>query len=213
MDDVTAAAFLFTYGTAHHALCDRGLLQPGETLLVLGAAGGVGIAAVEIGKAVGARVIACASTDDKLAFCRACGADETINYATGNLRDEIRRLVGEQGVDVVCDPVGGPYTESALRSTGWGGRLLVVGFAAGDIPKIPLNLPLLKGSSIVGVGWGAFTRREPARFAASVTQLVQWHRDGLITPHIDRTFPLAEAADALKLLGTRQVNGKIVLTV
>ena len=174
MDDVTAASFLFTYGTAHHALYDRGQLRAGETLLVLGAAGGVGLAAIDIGKVAGGRVIACASTDDKLALCRAHGADATINYATGNLRDEIRRLVGDRGVDVVCDPVGGPYTEPALRSTAWNGRFLVVGFAAGGIPKIPLNLPLLKGCSIVGVSWGGLIGRDPAGYAAGARQLCRW---------------------------------------
>jgi NADPH2:quinone reductase len=213
MDDVTAASFLFTYGTAHHALCDRGHLRRGETLLVLGAAGGVGVAAIEVGKAIGARVIACASTDDKLALCRAHGADATINYAAGNLRDEIKRLVGEQGIDVVCDPVGGPYTEPALRSTAWNGRFLVVGFAAGEIPKIPLNLPLLKGCSIVGVGWGGFTRREPERYAASVRQLCEWYSEGRLKPPVDRTFPLERAAEALSLMATRSVKGKIVLTI
>jgi NADPH:quinone reductase len=212
MDDTTAAAFLFTYATAHHALCDRGQLRAGETLLVLGAAGGVGLASVEIGKAVGARVIACASTDDKLAVCRAHGADATINYATANLRDEIKQIVGEQGVDVVCDPVGGPYSEPAFRSTGWAGRFLVVGFAAGEIPKIPLNLPLLKGSSIVGVSWGGLMRREPSRFAAGINQLCQWYREGRLKPHIDRTFPLEQAAEALTLMATRGVKGKVVLT-
>jgi NADPH2:quinone reductase len=213
MDDVTAASFLFTYGTAHYALCDRGRLLAGENLLVLGAAGGVGLAAIEVGKAVGARTIACASTDDKLALCRAHGADETINYAAANLRDEIKRLAGEHGVDVVCDPVGGPYTEPALRSTAWNGRFLVVGFAAGEIPKIALNLPLLKGCSIVGVSWGAFTRREPARYAASVRQICQWYGGGRLKPHIDRTFPLERAAEALRLMATRGARGKIVLIV
>jgi NADPH2:quinone reductase len=212
MDDVTAGCFLFTYGTAHHALCDRGQLRAGETLLVLGAAGGVGLAAIEIGKAVGARVVACASTDEKLAICRAHGADATINYAAANLRDEIKRLVGEQGVDVVCDPVGGSLTEPALRSTAWAGRFLVVGFAAGDIPKIPLNLPLLKGCAIVGVSWGGLMRREPERYASGVSQLCQWYREGRLKPHIDRTFPLARAADALTLMATRNVKGKVVLT-
>jgi NADPH2:quinone reductase len=212
MDDRTAGSFLFTYGTAHHALCDRGQLQSGETLLVLGAAGGVGLAAIEIGRAVGARVVACASTDEKLAVCRAHGAEATINYAAASLRDEIRRLVGEQGVDVVCDPVGGPFTELALRSTAWAGRFLVVGFAAGDIPKIPLNLPLLKGCAIVGVSWGGFMRREPTRYASGVSQLCQWYREGRLTPHIDRTFPLERAADALTLMATRNVKGKVVLT-
>ena len=213
MDDATAASFLFTYATAHHALCDRGQLRAGETLLVLGAAGGVGIAAIEVGKAVGARVIACASTDDKLALCRAHGADATINYATGNLRDEIKRLAGDQGVDVVCDPVGGPYTEPALRSTAWNGRFLIVGFAAGEIPKIPMNLPLLKGCSIVGVSWGGFTRREPARYAESVSQLCQWYSEGRLRPDVDRIFPLERAAEALTLMATRSVKGKIVLPV
>jgi NADPH:quinone reductase len=213
MDDVIAASFLFTYGTAHHALCDRGRVRAGETLLVLGAAGGVGIAAIEIGKAVGARTIACASTDDKLALCRAHGADTTINYAAGNLRDEIKRLVGELGVDVVCDPVGGPYTEAALRSTAWNGRFLVVGFAAGEIPKIPLNLPLLKGCSIVGVSWGGFTHREPARYARSVSQLCQWYSAGRLKPPVERTFPLEQAAEALSLMASRSVKGKIVLTI
>jgi NADPH2:quinone reductase len=212
MDDVTAGSFLFTYGTAHHALCDRGQLRAGETLLVLGAAGGVGLAAIEIGKAVGARVIACASTDEKLEVCRAHGAEATINYAAANLRDEIKRLVGDQGVEVVCDPVGGLLTELALRSTAWGGRLLVVGFAAGDIPRIPLNLPLLKGCAIVGVSWGGFMRREPAGYTAGVNQLCQWYREGRLEPHIDRTFPLERAAAALTLMATRNVKGKVVLT-
>jgi NADPH2:quinone reductase len=213
MDDATAGSFLFTYGTAHHALCDRGQLRTGETLLVLGAAGGVGLAAIEVGKVLGARVIACASTDDKLAVCRAHGADATINYAAGNLRDEIRALVGEPGVDVVCDPVGGPYAELALRATGWGGRFLVVGFAAGDIPRIALNLPLLKGCSIVGVSWGGFMRRETARYAASVNQLCRWYREGRLKPQVDRTFPLERVAEALTLMATRNVKGKVVLTV
>ena len=174
MDFATAAAFGLTYATSEHALYDRGALQPGETLLVLGAAGGVGLAAIEIGKALGARVIACASTDDKLAVCRAHGADETINYATEDLRERIKALTGGNGADVVYDPVGGPYTEPALRSIAWRGRLLVVGFAAGEIPKIPLNLTLLKGCSIVGVFWGDFTRREPQRFAEAMQRLGQW---------------------------------------
>ncbi len=213
MDDVTAGSFLFTYGTAHHALVDRGQLRAGETLLVLGAAGGVGLAAVEIGKAAGARVIACASTDDKLAVCLAHGADAAINYATASLRDEVKRLAGEHGVDVVCDPVGGRFAELALRSTAWGGRFLVVGFAAGEIPTIPLNLPLLKGCAIVGVFWGGFIVREPARYRAGVNQLCQWYREGRLKPHIDRTFPLEQAAEALKLMATRHVTGKVVLTV
>jgi NADPH2:quinone reductase len=213
MDFTSAAAFGLTYATSDHALRDRGQLAAGETLLVLGAAGGVGLAAVEIGKALAARVIACASTDDKLAVCRAHGADDTINYAAEDLRERIKQLTDSRGVDVVYDPVGGAYTEPALRSLAWRGRLLVVGFAAGDIPKIPLNLTLLKGCSIVGVFWGEFTRREPQRFADSMQQLARWFADGKLKPHVSRTFPLEHAADALTLMANRQVTGKVVLTV
>jgi NADPH:quinone reductase len=213
MDFAAAAAFGLTYATSDHALRDRGNLQRGETLLVLGASGGVGLAAIEIGKALGARVIACASTDDKLAVCREHGADATINYATEDLRDRIKALTDGKGPDVIYDAVGGPYTEPALRSIAWRGRLLVVGFAAGDIPKIPLNLTLLKGCAIVGVYWGEFTRREPERFAESVGQLERWYRDGKLKPHVSRTFPLERAADALKLMAERKVIGKVVLTV
>ncbi len=213
MDFPTAAAFGLTYATSEHALYDRGALKAGETLLVLGAAGGVGIAAIEIGKALGARVIACASTGDKLAVCRAHGADETINYATEDLRERIKALTGGQGPDVVYDPVGGAYTELALRSIAWRGRLLVVGFAAGEIPKIPLNLTLLKGCSIVGIFWGDYARREPRAFAESMQRLGQWYADGKLKPHITETFPLDRAADALTLMDSRQVKGKVVLTV
>jgi NADPH2:quinone reductase len=213
MDFATAAAFGLTYATSDHALRDRGGLKAGETLLVLGAAGGVGIAAIEIGKILGARVIACASTDDKLAVCRAHGADETINYATEDLRERIKALTGGNGIDVVYDPVGGAYTEPALRSIAWRGRLLVVGFAAGEIPKIPLNLTLLKGCSIVGVFWGDFTRREPARFAEAMQQLGRWYADGRLKPHISSRFPLERAADALTLMARRQVTGKVVIDV
>jgi NADPH:quinone reductase len=213
MDFATAAAFGLTYATSEHALVDRGALKAGETLLVLGAAGGVGLAAIEIGKILGARVIACASTDDKLAVCREHGADDTINYATEDLRERIKALTGGKGPDVVYDPVGGPYTEPALRSIAWRGRLLVVGFAAGDIPKIPLNLTLLKGCSIVGVFWGEFTRREPERFAEAMQRLDRWYADGKLKPHVSETFPLERAADALTLMANRQVKGKVVLTV
>ncbi|MBI3403746.1 MAG: NADPH:quinone oxidoreductase family protein [Acidobacteria bacterium] len=213
MDFPTAASFVLTYGTSDHALRDRGQLQSGETLLVLGAAGGVGIAAIEIGKILGARVVACASSDDKLAVCRAHGADETINYATDDLRGRITQLTAGQGVDVVYDPVGGAYAEPALRAVRWRGRFLVIGFAAGEIPKMPLNLPLIKGSSIVGVYWGDFSRREPARVAESMRQLAQWWAGGRLKPHISATFPLARAADALTLMANRQVKGKVVLTV
>src|SRR5215510_1685105 len=213
MDFVSAAAFGLTYATSDHALRDRGQLAAGETLLVLGAAGGVGLAAIEIGKALGARVIACASTDDKLAVCRAHGADETINYATEDLRERIKSLTGGRGVDVVYDPVGGQYSEPALRSLAWRGRLLVVGFAAGDIPKIPLNLTLLKGCSIVGVFWGEFLRREPDRFAAAMDKLGLWFAEGRLKPHVSATFPLERAADALAMMAARNVKGKVVLTV
>jgi NADPH:quinone reductase len=213
MDFATAAAFGLTYATSEHALYDRGALKPGETLLVLGAAGGVGLAAIEIGKALGARVIACASTGDKLAVCRTHGADDTINYATDDLRERIKALTGGGGADVVYDPVGGPYTEPALRSIAWRGRLLVIGFAAGEIPKIPLNLTLLKGCSIVGVFWGDFTRREPQRSAEAMQRLEQWYTEGRLKPHISETFPLERAADALTLMANRQVIGKVVLTV
>jgi NADPH2:quinone reductase len=212
MDFPSAAAFGLTYATSEHALCDRGALQAGETLLVLGAAGGVGIAAIEIGKVLGARVIACASTDDKLAVCREHGADETINYAAEDFHERVKTLTGGKGPDVIYDPVGGPYTEPGLRSIGGRGRLLVVGFAAGEIPKIPLNLTLLKGCSIVGVFWGEFTRREPDRFAAAMRKLERWFAEGKLRPHITATFPLERAADALKLMAARQVKGKVVLT-
>jgi NADPH2:quinone reductase len=211
MDFATAAAFGLTYGTSDHALSDRGALKAGETLLVLGAAGGVGIAAIEIGKALGARVIACASSGEKLDVCRVHGADETINYATEDLRARIKALTGSRGVDVVYDAVGGPYTEPALRSLAWRGRLLVVGFAAGEIPRIPLNLTLLKGCSIVGVFWGDFTRREPQRFAERVNQLARWYAEGRLRPHVSQTLPLERAAEALNLMAARQVKGKIVL--
>jgi NADPH2:quinone reductase len=213
MDDVTAAAFPLTYGTSDHALSDRGQLKRGETLLVLGAAGGVGIAAIEIGKAIGAHVIACASSDEKLAVCRAHGADATINYSSGDLREQIKPLTGERGPDVVYDAVGGPYTEPALRSIAWRGRLLVVGFAAGEIPKIPLNLTLLKGCSIVGVFWGDFARREPEGFARSVRRLADWYQAGQLKPHVSDTMPLERAPEALALMASRNVKGKIVLVV
>ena len=208
-----AAAFVLTYGTSDHALRDRGALARGETLLVLGAAGGVGIAAIEIGKALGARVIACASSDDKLAVCRTHGADATINYASEDLRERIKALTDGRGPDVVYDAVGGPYTEPAFRSIAWRGRLLIVGFAAGEIPKLPLNLALLKGAAVVGVFWGDFGRREPKRFAESLKQISTWYEQGQLRPHVSEKFPLEKAADALKLMAARKVKGKVVLTV
>ena len=213
MDFLSGAAFLLAYGTSDHALRDRGALRAGETLLVLGAAGGVGLAAIEIGKALGAQVIACASSEEKLEVCRAHGADATINYAAEDLRERVKALTGSRGADVVYDPVGGPYSEPAFRSIAWRGRLLVVGFAAGEIPRLPLNLALLKGASVVGVFWGDFARREPKQFAASVHQLGSWFHEGRLRPHVSRTFPLEQAGEALKLLAARQVKGKIVLKV
>jgi NADPH2:quinone reductase len=213
MDFVSGAAFLLTYATTDHALRDRGTLKAGETLLVLGAAGGVGLAAIEIGKVLGARVIACASSEDKLAVCRSHGADATINYATEDLRERIKALTDGKGVDVVYDPVGGPYTEPAFRSLAWRGRHLVIGFAAGEIPKLPLNLALLKGASLVGVFWGDFARRQPKEFAQSIRQLGQWYAEGKLKPHVSQTLPLEKAVEALKLMAARQVKGKLVLTV
>lgn len=212
MDYVTAASFLLTYGTSHHALCNRADAKPGETLLVLGAAGGVGIAAIEIGKILGLRVIACASSEDKLAVCREHGADETINYATEDLRERIKALAGGKGVDIIYDPVGGAYAEAALRSSNWRARFLVIGFAGGDIPKIPLNLPLLMERSIVGVYWGEWTRRTPGEFAAAVRELGGWFRDGKLKPHVSTTYPLEKAAEAIRLLADRKVKGKVVVT-
>jgi NADPH2:quinone reductase len=213
MDFVTGAAFVLTYGTSDHALRDRGGLKAGETLLVLGAAGGVGLAAIEIGKALGAHVIACASSDEKLAVCRQHGADAGINYATEDLRERIKVLTEARGVDVVYDAVGGPYTEPAFRSLAWRGRLLVVGFAAGEIPRLPLNLALLKGASVVGVFWGDFARREPREFAQSMKQLARWYAEGRLKPHVSQTLPLEKAAEAIKLLASRQAKGKVVVTM
>jgi NADPH2:quinone reductase len=212
MGDEIAGAFLFTYTTSDHAVRDRGELKAGETLLVLGAAGGVGLAAVEIGKAVGATVIACASSDEKLAVCREHGADATINYSAEDLRERIKQLTSDRGVDVVLDPVGGRYSEPALRSITWRGRMVVVGFAAGEIPRIPLNLALLKGSSIVGSTLGGWIQREPQRFAESTRQLLQWYEEGRLKPRIDRTFPLERAAEAIAYMAGRRVKGKIAVT-
>jgi len=211
MDFESGASFILTYGTTDHALRDRGAVRAGESLLVLGAAGGVGIAAIEIGKALGTRVIACASSGEKLEVCREHGADETINYVAQDLRERIKELTAGKGVDVIYDAVGGPYTEPAFRSIAWRGRLLVIGFAAGDIPKLPLNLPLLKGASIVGVFWGDFARREPKAFAESARQLTQWYREGKLRPHVSATFPLEKAAEAMNLLASRQAKGKVVI--
>lgn len=205
------AATLLTYATTIHALVDRAALEPGETLLVLGAAGGVGIAAVELGALLGARVIAAASGPDKLAFCRAHGASETIDYSSEDLKDRIKALTGGEGVDVVYDPVGGAFAEPALRGTAWEGRYLVIGFASGEIPKLPLNLVLLKGCQIVGVFWGAFAMREPARNRAHAEQIFAWVAEGKLAPAIDAALPFSRAAEALTRLERRQVKGKLVL--
>ncbi len=206
-----AAGLLYGYGTSYHALKDRAHIQPGESLVVLGAAGGVGIAAVELGHLMGARVIAAASTDEKLELCRAHGADETINYTTEDLKTRIRELTGGDGADVIYDPVGGPYAEAALRSTAWDGRFLVVGFTAG-IPRVPLNLALLRGCNIVGVFWGSFVSREPDRHRQNVAELVEMWRSGRLQPHTSRSYPLASAGDALRALSERKVLGKVVVT-
>ncbi len=213
MDFDTGSAFVLTYGTSHHALKDRARLQPGETVLVLGAAGGVGLAAIEIAKAMGARVIAAASSAEKLALCAEHGADELIDYRQDDLRTRLKEIVGERGVDVVYDPVGGKLSEAALRSTAWNGRFLVVGFAAGDIPAIPLNLPLLKGCAIVGVFWGSFARKQPADNAANMQELFDWYRQGKVRPHICARYPLAHAADAMNAVANRAALGKVVITI
>ena len=211
MDFDLGAAFVLTYCTSLHGLQDCGRLESGETLLVLGAAGGVGLAAVEIGKALGARVIAAASSDDKLALCRQVGADATINYATEDLRKRALELTDNKGVDVVYDPVGGAYTEAALRATAWGGRLLVVGFAAGEIPKIPLNLALLKERSLIGVYWGDSVKHDPRGHERNLRQLVDWFAAGVIKPVVSERVPLAQAPAAMARLTGRQVKGKVVV--
>ena len=208
---VDAAAFIMTYATSHHALIDRAQLKPGETVLVLGAAGGVGTAAIQIAKAVGARVVAAASSEEKCALCRSVGADATIDYSQGNLRDAIKAATDGKGPDVIYDPVGGDFAEPAFRSIAWRGRYLVVGFASGPIPSLPLNLPLLKGASIVGVFWGDFARREPQANAAMLQELAQWYAQGKVKPVIDRTMPMSELKAAYARMGSREVKGKLVM--
>jgi NADPH2:quinone reductase len=208
-----AAGFLITYATSHHALKDRAALREGETLLVLGAAGGVGLTAVEIGRRMGARVIAAASSDEKLALCREHGAAETINYSSEDLRQRIRDLTDGNGVDVVYDPVGGAHTETALRALAVNGRHLVIGFAAGEIPKIPLNLLLLKQSALIGVFWGAFARANPERHAANMAELFAWFEQGSLRPHISAEYPLARFDEALDMVMERRAKGKVVLTM
>jgi NADPH2:quinone reductase len=206
-----AAGLTVTYGTTLYALRERAALKPGETLVALGASGGTGLAAIELGKVLGARVIACASSDEKLAFARDHGADAVVNYASEDLREALKRLGGEHGVDVVYDPVGGRYAEPAVRSLAWQGRYLVVGFAAGDIPKLPLNLVLLKSCDIRGVFWGAWTKREPRAQRALMTEIVTWCAQGKLSAHVHAVYPLAEIATALGAIADRKVMGKIVL--
>jgi len=211
VDMQVAAAFGLTYGTSYHALKDRAQIRAGETLLVLGAAGGVGLAACELGALMGARVIAAASSDEKLATCRRFGAEHTINYATEDLREALRRIVGNDGVDVVYDPVGDKFAEPAVRSLAWGGRYLVVGFAAGEIPRIPLNLLLLKGAAIVGVFWGNFSHREARANANNNATLLRWIASGRLKPLVSAAYPLADVPRALDDMSNRKVQGKIVV--
>ncbi|WP_027475695.1 NADPH:quinone oxidoreductase family protein [Curvibacter gracilis] len=213
---VDAAAFIMIYATSWHALIDRAQLKAGETVLVLGAAGGVGTAAIQIAKAAGAKVIAAASTDEKCALSKQIGADETINYSVDSVpnafRERVKALTGGKGPDVIYDPVGGDFAEPAFRSIAWRGRYLVVGFASGPIPNLPLNLPLLKGASLVGVFWGDFARREPQANAAMMGELAQWYAQGKIKPVIDRTMPMSELKAAYAHMGSRGVMGKLVMT-
>jgi NADPH:quinone reductase len=211
LDFDRAAALTIIYGTAIHALRDRARMKRGETLAVLGAAGGVGLAAVELGKLMGARVVACASSDDKLAFAREHGADETVNYATGDLRDALKRIGGDHGIDVIFDPIGDRYSEAALRAIAWEGRHLVVGFAAGEIPKLPLNLTLLKGCAVLGVYFGDWVRREPQAYRASIVELARLAAEGKLSCHVDRAYPLAEFPQALKSLSERRAMGKVIV--
>jgi NADPH:quinone reductase len=211
LDFDRAAGIIIIYGTALHALEDRASPQPGETLAVLGAAGGTGLAACELGRLMGLKVIACASSDEKLAFARAHGAELELNYAKEDLKEGLRRLTGGKGVDIIFDPVGGSYAEAALRSIAWQGRFLVIGFAAGDIPKMPLNLALLKGCDIRGVFWGHWARLNPQKNRSNLQKLVKWTAEGKISSHVDRTFPLAQTAEALKVLAGRKAMGKVIL--
>ena len=212
MNDHTAAAFSMVYGTSYHALKQRANIQPGETLLVLGASGGVGLAAVELGKAMGATVIAGASSAEKLAVAKEAGADDLINYAEEDLKDALKQRY-PKGVDVIYDPVGDKFTEAAIRNMAWNGRLLIVGFAAGDIPKIPANLALLKGCSIVGVFWGAFTQKEPQTNIQNIMELMQLFNQGKINPRISQVFPFEEYEQALAALTSRTAKGKVVLDI
>ena len=208
---VDAAAFIMIYATSHHALVDRAQLKAGETVLILGAAGGVGTSAIQIAKAMGAKVIAAASSDEKCALCKSIGADETINYSTQDLRATLKTLTNGKGPDVIYDPVGGEYTEPAFRSIAWRGRYLVVGFAAGPIPALPFNLMLLKGASVVGVFWGDFAKKEPKANAAMMAELAAWYAKGAIKPVIDSTMPMAQLKEAYAHMSSRAVKGKLVM--
>jgi len=213
LDFERAAGLTVTYGTTLYALRERADLEPGEALVVLGASGGTGLATIELGKIMGARVIACASSDDKLAFAREHGADEIVNYDRDDLRSALKKLGGERGIDVVYDPVGGRYAEPALRSLAWLGRYLVVGFAAGEIPRIPLNLALLKSCDIRGVSWGAWTSREPGKQRSLMADILKWTAEGRLSAHVQAVYPLSEIAAALDVLAARKAMGKIVLRV
>lgn len=211
MDFVTAASSMMTYGTSYHALVNRAELKAGESLMVLGAAGGVGTAAIQIGKALGAKVLAAASTDEKLEYCKSIGADMTINYTTENLKERAKELTDGKGVDVIYDPIGDKFAESALRAIAWKGRYLVVGFAAGEIPKIPLNLPLLKGCQIVGVFWGGFFRNEPQKNAQNFMQIARWFAEGKLQPQVYAEYPLEKVAEAMNDMTSKKIMGKVVL--
>ncbi len=211
VSDEIAAGIPITYGTAIHGLKDRANLQPGETVAVLGAAGGTGLASIEIAKLMGARVIALASSGEKLAFAREHGADEGINYQQEDLKDRLKQLTRPKGVDVLVDPVGGSYTEPSLRAMAWEGRYLVYGFASGTIPKIPLNLVLLKGCAIIGVFWTSFVERNPEKHRANMIQLLDWCKQGQISPHVHASFALIETAKALSLIEERKVAGKVII--
>ncbi len=211
MDFVTAASSMLTYGTSYHALVNRANLQQGETLLVLGAAGGVGTAAIQIAKALGATIIAAASTDEKLEFCKENGADFTINYTTENLKDKVKELTNGKGADVIYDPIGDKYAEQALRAIAWKGRYLVVGFAAGEIPKIPLNLVLLKGCQVVGVFWGVFFKNEPQQNTKNLMTIVKWFAQGKLKAKIHGKYPLEKVVEAMRAMTNKEVKGKIVL--
>ncbi len=211
MDFTVAASLMIAYGTSYHALKNRAKLQKGETVLVLGASGGVGLAAVELAKLMGAKVIAAASSNEKLSLCRQYGADEVINYTSQDLKSTVKELTLGKGVDVIYDPVGGKYTEMALRSIAWQGRYLIVGFAAGNIPKIPMNIPLLKGCAIIGVFWGNFASISPKENLQNINELLHWYEEGKLTPHIHKIYELHQVPIALEEVMNRNVKGKIVI--